>query len=82
VKQLHLQFSHHLGGDCSSVLPCAPPAGHGGERGGATDEEARRGKELGIAAQGSTASSSTQQIGTAPEARSDLTEEIDLSLKL
>jgi len=58
------------------------PAGHGGERGGATDEEARRGKELGIAAQGSTASSSTQQIGTAPEARSDLTEEIDLSLKL
>jgi len=58
------------------------PAGHGGESGGATDEEARRGKELGIAVQGSTASSSTQQIGEAPEARRDLTEEIDLSLKL
>ncbi|PUZ70796.1 hypothetical protein GQ55_2G263700 [Panicum hallii var. hallii] len=58
------------------------PAGHGRERGGAADEEVGRGKELGIAAQGSTASSSTQQIGAAPEARRDLTDEIDLSLKL
>ncbi|CAN6204528.1 unnamed protein product [Urochloa humidicola] len=60
------------------------PAGHGGERGSsAAEEEARRGKELGIAAQGPAASSSTQQIGAAPEAGRDLTDdEIDLSLKL
>ncbi|CAL5064262.1 unnamed protein product [Urochloa decumbens] len=57
--------------------------GHGGERGSAAQEEARRGKELGIAAQGSAASSSTQQIvGAPPEAGRDLTDDIDLSLKL
>ncbi|TKW33274.1 hypothetical protein SEVIR_2G222700v4 [Setaria viridis] len=58
------------------------PAGHGGERGSAAEEEARRGKELGIGAQGSAASSSTQQIGAPPEASRDLTDDIDLSLKL
>ncbi|CAN6174410.1 unnamed protein product [Urochloa humidicola] len=58
------------------------PAGHGAERGSGAEEEARRGKELGVAAQGSAASSSTQQIGAAPEAGRDRTDEIDLSLKL
>ncbi|CAL5081570.1 unnamed protein product [Urochloa decumbens] len=58
-------------------------AGHGGgERGSAAQEEARRGKEPGIAAQGSAASSSTHQIGAPPEAGRDLTDEIDLSLRL
>jgi hypothetical protein len=59
------------------------PAGHGDERSSAVEEEARRGKELGIDAQGSAASSSAQQIGAAPEARREnLTDDIDLSLKL
>lgn len=62
------------------------PAGQGGERGSAAEEEARRGKaaELGIAARGSAsaASSSLQQIRASPEASRDLTDGIDLSLKL
>jgi hypothetical protein len=50
---------------------------HGAAQGG----DARRGKELGIAAPGSRASSS-QQIRASPEASRDLSDEIDLSLKL
>ncbi|WVZ65042.1 hypothetical protein U9M48_014468 [Paspalum notatum var. saurae] len=59
-------------------------AGQGGERAGgsAAEDEARRGKELGIAARSSAASSSSHQIGAAPEANRDLTDDIDLSLKL
>ncbi|KAL6846526.1 hypothetical protein ACP4OV_023974 [Aristida adscensionis] len=58
-------------------------AGQGGERWNAAYEEARRGKEPGIAARGSPASSS-HQMRASPEASRDLslTEEIDLSLKL
>ncbi|KAJ1289778.1 hypothetical protein BS78_02G190400 [Paspalum vaginatum] len=62
-----------------------PAAGQGGERasGSAAEEEARRGKELGIAARSSAASSSSHQIGESPEAANrDLTDDIDLSLKL
>jgi hypothetical protein len=40
------------------------------------------GKELGIAAPGSATSSSSQQIRASQEASRDLTDEIDLSLKL
>jgi hypothetical protein len=56
-------------------------AAQGGERGTAADDYARRGMELGIAAPGSRASSS-QQIRASPEASRDLSDEIDLSLKL
>jgi hypothetical protein len=56
-------------------------AGQGGERGSTVEDEARRGKELGIAAPSSRASSS-QQIRASLEASRDLTDEIDLSLKL
>jgi hypothetical protein len=56
-------------------------AAQGGERGTAAGDDARRGKELGIAAPGSRASSS-QQIRASPEASRDLSDEIDLSLKL
>ncbi|KAJ1274943.1 hypothetical protein BS78_05G097900 [Paspalum vaginatum] len=60
------------------------PAGQGGELGGgsAAEEEVRRGKELGIAARASAACSSSHQIGESPEANRDLTDDIDLSLKL
>ncbi|KAK3133393.1 hypothetical protein QOZ80_6AG0535970 [Eleusine coracana subsp. coracana] len=44
-------------------------------------QEARSGDELGIASRGSAASSS-QQVRASPEARRDLSDEIDLSLKL
>ncbi|KAL6655535.1 hypothetical protein ACP70R_006361 [Stipagrostis hirtigluma subsp. patula] len=57
-------------------------SGQGGERGSASCEEARRGKEPGIAARGSLASSSSHQIRASLEARRDFTDEIDLSLKL
>ncbi|KAL5206437.1 hypothetical protein ABZP36_034646 [Zizania latifolia] len=46
------------------------------------DEEARRGKEPSNAPRGFVGSSSSYQRTTSPEARRNLSDEIDLSLKL
>ncbi|OEL15896.1 hypothetical protein BAE44_0023087 [Dichanthelium oligosanthes] len=77
-----LKFEHSVAKRARELAAARQPAGHGREHGNATEEEARRGKELGIAAPGSAASSSSQQIGASQEASRDLTNEIDLSLML
>ena len=65
-------------------LAAARRAGQGGERASAAEEEARMGKEMGIARSVSApSSSSSHQIRASPEAsRNNLTDDIDLSLKL
>ncbi|XP_066399469.1 zinc finger protein 4-like [Miscanthus floridulus] len=64
-------------------LAAARHAGQGGERDSAAKEEARMGKEMGIARSVSApSSSSSHQIRASPEASRNLTDDIDLSLKL
>lgn len=65
-------------------LAAARRAGQGGERASAAEEEPRMGKEMGIARSVSApSSSSSHQIRASPEASTNnLTDDIDLSLKL